>query len=97
MKKISLKSLFKPSRRTNQWYLNYKGTHIYIDNEDFKKASEEYIKNIINAYTKNAQKPNPQKDIVPYEDGLELFKQGKERLKARMTEESFFEFYYSRK
>ena len=70
MKKKLLKGLFYRSGRTNQWYMNYKGMHIYIDNDEFEKASEEDIENIIKSKTTQHPKPKPQEDILSHDEGL---------------------------
>jgi hypothetical protein len=86
----NLKNLFKPYKNTDQVYLNYKGLHIYIDKDEFKRMSEEDILALIKARTTQKSPTQPKEDILPFEQGLDMFKQGKEKL-------NFLKYYNSRK
>jgi hypothetical protein len=83
-----LKDLFKPYKNTNQVYLNYKGLHIYIDKDEIGSMTEKDILNLIKARTE--QKPKSKEDVLPFDQGLDMFKQGKDRL-------TFLKYYNSRK
>jgi hypothetical protein len=87
----NLKNLFKPYKNTDQVYLNYKGLHIYIDKDEFKRMSEEDILALIKARTTQTSKKRQEEDIVPHDEGRELFKTGLKRIKP----ENFREFYDS--
>jgi hypothetical protein len=87
----SLKSLFKPYKNTNLVYLNYKGIPIYFDRQEFKNSiTEEDIIAYIKAKTEQKPKPKPKEDILPFDQGLEEFQKGKDKL-------TFLKFYNSRK
>jgi hypothetical protein len=87
--KEKLKEKFRFLHLSNLWHLNYNGIHIYLDPDEYKKATEEVIINIIKERTTQKPKPQPQKDILSHDEGLEEFRKTKEMLK-RMK---FSDFY----
>jgi hypothetical protein len=84
-----MKKYFKFSPQSNQYYLNYKGLPINIDKDEFNLMSEDDIINLIKSLTTQTSKKRQKKDIVPHDEGKELFKAGLRRIKP----ENFREFY----
>jgi hypothetical protein len=84
-----MKKYFKFSQRTNQYYTYYKGMPINIDKETFENSSEDEIAKIIKSLTTQTSKKRQEEDIVPHDEGKELFKAGLKKIKP----ENFREFY----
>lgn len=86
-----MKKYFKFSPQSNQYYLNYKGLPINIDKDEFNLMSEDDVINLIKSLTNQTPKKRKEEDIVPHDEGRELFKAGLKRIKP----ENFREFYDS--
>jgi hypothetical protein len=86
-----MKKYFKFSPQSNQYYLNYKGLPINIDKDEFNLMSEDDVINLIKSLTTQTSKKRQEEDIVPHDEGRELFKTGLKRIKP----ENFREFYDS--
>jgi hypothetical protein len=72
-----------------QYNINYKGFSKNMDIEEFKPMSDEGIKNLIISSIKQTPKKRQEEDIVPHDEGRELFKAGLKKIKP----ENFREFY----
>jgi hypothetical protein len=84
-----MKKYFKFSPQSNQYYLNYKGLPINIDKDDFNLMSDDDVINLIKSLTTQTSKKRQEEDIVPHDEGRELFKAGLKKIKP----ENFREFY----
>jgi hypothetical protein len=62
-----MKNIFKFSPNTNQWYANYKGMPINIDNDEYLRMSEDDIIQIIKNHTKQEPKQSEDKFLSPDE------------------------------
>lgn len=86
-----MKKYFKFSPQSNQYYLNYKGLPINIDKDEFNLMSDDDVMNLIKSLTIQTPKKRQEEDIVPHDEGRELFKAGLKRIKP----ENFRDFYDS--
>ena len=84
-----MKKYFKFSPQSNQYYLNYKGLPINIDKDEFNLMSDDDVINLIKSLTIQTPKKRQEEDIVPHDEGRELFKAGLKKIKP----ENFREFY----
>lgn len=85
-----MKKYFKYSPQSNQYYLNYKGMPINIDKDEFDLMSDSDVETYIKRKTLQTPKPEKKEDVLPFDQGLDMFKQGKDRL-------NFLKYYNSRK
>lgn len=84
-----MKKYFKFSPQSNQYYLNYKGLPVNIDKDEFNLMSDDDVIKLIKSLTTQTPKKRQEEDIVPHDEGRELFKAGLKRIKP----ENFREFY----
>ena len=84
-----MKKYFKFSPQSNQYYLNYKGLPVNIDKDEFNLMSDDDVINLIKSLTIQTPKKRQEEDIVPHDEGRELFKAGLKKIKP----ENFREFY----
>lgn len=84
-----MKKYFKFSPQSNQYYLNYKGLPVNIDKDEFNLMSDDDVINLIKSLTIQTPQKRQEEDIVPHDEGRELFKAGLKRIKP----ENFREFY----
>jgi hypothetical protein len=62
-----MKKIFKFSPNTNQWYANYKGMPINIDNDEYKKMSDDDVLQLIKNLTRQEAKKKTEDIMTPEE------------------------------
>ena len=74
-----MKKIFKYSPNSNQWYTNYKGIPINIDNDEYNEMSDDDVLQLIKNYTR--QQPEKQaENIMTPDEASEGFSDMRKKL-----------------